>query len=89
MRLIDADALIECLKESYNDILIWNDDDDWSRGIKEGIYIAIGILNAQPIQPEIIRCKDCVKREFCRTSTIWATAPGDNWYCADAERRTE
>lgn len=37
--------------------------------------------------PEIIRCKDCIKREYCRTSTVWAVAPGDEWFCADAERR--
>ena len=40
-------------------------------------------------QPEIIRCKDCAKRKYCRTSTVWAVAPSDDWYCADAERRTE
>ena len=38
---------------------------------------------------EIVRCKDCIKREICRTSTTWAVAPKDDWYCADAERRTD
>ena len=38
-------------------------------------------------QPEIIRCKECGKREVCRTSTVWAVPPKDNWYCADAEKR--
>ncbi len=37
----------------------------------------------------VTRCKDCAKREYCRTSTAWAVAPGDDWYCADAERRTD
>ena len=37
---------------------------------------------------ELIRCKDCTKREYCRTSTVWAVPPKDDWYCADAERRT-
>jgi len=37
----------------------------------------------------VVRCKDCRKREICRTSTVWAVAPSDDWYCADAERRTE
>lgn len=46
--LIDRVRLLDRFEESYNDILIWNDDDDWNRGIKEGLYIAIGILNAQP-----------------------------------------
>lgn len=38
---------------------------------------------------QIVRCKDCIKREICRTSTIWAVTPKDDWYCADAERRTD
>ena len=40
-------------------------------------------------QPEIIRCKDCKKREHCRTTNTWAVAPSDDWFCADAERRTD
>ena len=40
-------------------------------------------------EPELIRCKDCAKREYCRTSTVWAVAPGDDWYCADADMRGE
>ena len=38
---------------------------------------------------DVIRCKDCAKRKYCRTSTVWAVAPSDDWYCADAERRTD
>ena len=52
----------------------------------QAIELAISALNAQP---EIIRCKDCIKREICRTSTTWAVPPKDDWYCADAERKTE
>ena len=40
-------------------------------------------------QPEIIRCKDCIFHGLCRTSPKWAIAPKDDWYCADAERRTD
>ena len=48
----------------------------------------VGRIKALPsAQPEIIRCKECGKREVCRTSTVWAVPPKDNWYCADAERR--
>ena len=63
--------------------------------IVQATYSDIGkalvkFLNLVPsAQSEIIRCKDCAKREYCRTSTIWAVAPDDDWYCADAERRTE
>lgn len=34
-----------------------------------------------------VRCKDCKKREICRTTSIWAVAPPDDWYCADGERK--
>ena len=36
---------------------------------------------------EVVRCKDCARREVCRTSTVWAVAPNDNWFCADGERK--
>lgn len=36
----------------------------------------------------VVRCKDCKKREICRTTNIWAIAPDDEWFCADGERRT-
>ena len=38
---------------------------------------------------EIVRCKDCIFHGLCRTSPKWAVAPKDDWYCADAERRTD
>ena len=38
---------------------------------------------------QIVRCKDCAKREYCRTSNTWAVAPNDDWFCADAERRED
>lgn len=37
----------------------------------------------------VTRCKDCAKHEYCRTSTVWAIPPKDDWFCADAERRTD
>lgn len=46
-------------------------------------------------QPEIIRCKDCKHRDpedkkcDCGHDIIWQLPRGDNWYCADARRRTE
>lgn len=46
-------------------------------------------LESLPAQPQIVRCKDCAKHEYCRTSTVWAIPPKDDWYCADAERRTD
>lgn len=52
----------------------------------EALQMGIQALSAQP---EIIRCRECVKRKICRTTTIWAVAPDDDWFCADAERREE
>ena len=50
----------------------------------------LGLKSVPSAQPEQqIRCKDCAKREYCRTSTVWAIPPKDDWYCADAERRTD
>lgn len=38
---------------------------------------------------EVVRCKYCVNKDFCRTYTTWATPPGDNWFCADGKRRSD
>ena len=47
------------------------------------------IIDLPSAQPELIRCKDCIFHGLCRTSTRWAVTPKDDWYCADAERRTD
>lgn len=50
---IDRVLAINRLEDAYNDVLIWDDEDDWNRGIKEGIYIAMSRINALPtIQTE-------------------------------------
>ncbi len=48
-----------------------------------------GVRALPSAQQEIIRCKDCIKRETCRTTNIWAVAPDDDWFCGDTERRTD
>lgn len=79
-RAIDADLL----GLTDMEIIMCNGD------YKEALEMLINkIDNAPTIEPEIIRCKDCVKHEICRTTNIWAVAPDDNWFCADAERRTD
>lgn len=51
---------------------------------------AVDVIKDLPsAQPEIVRCKDCKFHGLCRTSPKWAVAPKDDWYCADAERRTD
>lgn len=45
--------------------------------------------------PEIVRCGECRHRDpedkkcDCGHDIIWQLPRGDNWYCADAERRTD
>ena len=38
---------------------------------------------------EVVRCKDCAKKEYCRTSNVWTISPSDDWFCADGERRED
>lgn len=38
---------------------------------------------------EVVRCRDCKKLDSCRTSTVWAVPPGDDWFCADGKRREQ
>lgn len=46
-------------------------------------------------QPEIIRCKECKHRDpedkkcDCGHDIRWQLPRQDDWYCADAERRTD
>ena len=54
-----------------------------------GMVTALGFKHEKSVQPEIIRCKDCIKRDYCRTTNVWAVPPDDDWYCGDAERRTD
>lgn len=38
---------------------------------------------------EVVRCKDCFKKESCRAFNVWAVPPSDDWFCADGERRKD
>ena len=56
----------------------------------------IRILKELPsAQPEIITCGECRHRDpedkkcDCGHAIIWQLPRDDNWYCADAERRTD
>ena len=46
-------------------------------------------------EPEIVRCGECEHRDpedkkcDCGHAIIWQLPRDDNWYCADAERRTD
>ena len=47
------------------------------------------------VQPEVVRCGECRHRDpedkkcDCGHDIIWQLPRGDDWYCADAERRTD
>ena len=73
---------LNAYKESLCNQRRWKEAEDYQRLIDRFVSFASA-------QPEIIRCKDCAKHEYCRTSTVWAIPPKDDWYCADAERRTD
>lgn len=54
------------------------------------------ILKSLPsVEPEIVRCKDCKHRDpedrkcDCGHDILWQLPRQDDWYCADAERRTD
>ena len=79
MRLIDADVLKEEICKRYM---------HFSRRILTLYPVFEEIKKAPSLDAVLVtRCKDCTKREYCRTSTVWAVAPNDDWYCADGERK--
>ena len=74
---------------------------EYAQGIACGAALAKTYVEQLPsAQPEIIRCKDCKYRYIdevhgpsCELDTGDPYATGrnadeDNWFCADAERRT-
>lgn len=89
MRLIDADAL-----EPDAD---YDDGDYWAVSVAQ-------IKNAPSVQPEIIRCNDCQYYEIAHIKKDgtddkrykpsicvkgkYGIARKPDWFCADAERRT-
>lgn len=38
---------------------------------------------------EVVRCGECIRKDICRTSNVWAVPPDDNWFCADGKRKKE
>lgn len=54
---VDRKELFDKLEEAYNDILIWKDNDDYELGKREGVCLAINILNAMPDAPDERRTK--------------------------------
>ena len=70
----------------------------WHEGLEPYVHlrdVLTAIVNLPPAQPEIVRCKDCDHRDpedkkcDCGHAILWQLPRQDDWYCADAERRTD
>ena len=67
----------------------------WSVRECEQITAWLRELQERRKAPEIVRCGECRHRDpedkkcDCGHDIIWQLPRGDDWYCADAERRTE
>lgn len=82
--LISRQAAIEAIEEMQIPIMrsIFPEEQFVFKGMSEALS---AIKDLPSVQPEVIRCKNCAKREYCRTSTVWAVPPSDDWFCGDAE----
>ena len=90
-RLLDEDAVVKEIKE-------------WQKAFRANCHresvsdvnlILDAIKNLPSAQPEIIHCGECKHRDpedkkcDCGHDIIWQLPRDDDWFCADAERRTE
>lgn len=96
-RYIDANALIEYLKEMWGK---WDEDDWYEAQAKDALEDDIEIVNKQPTVDavQVVRCKDCkhstkvegiVGLVWCEHLAEVGTWIENDWFCADGERRTE
>lgn len=53
------------------------------------VHAVLAYLDVNGYLNEVVRCKDCFKKESCRTFNVWAVPPSDDWFCADGERRKD
>ena len=76
------------------DRLLENNDLTASPGVWYGLH-QIKNLPVMEIVTEIVTCGECKHRDpedkkcDCGHAIIWQLPRDDNWYCADAERRTD
>ena len=90
-RLLDEDVVVKEIKE-------------WQKAFRANCHcesasdvnlILDAIKNLPSAQPEIIHCGECRHRDpedkkcDCGHDIIWQLPRNDDWYCADAERRTD
>lgn len=58
---------------------------DWDCA-SQGALDAIKAIPAADVV-EVVRCGECIRKDICRTSNVWAVSPDDNWFCADGEHK--
>lgn len=53
------------------------------------VLTAVRLVEAVPAAAavEVVRCRECIRKDICRTSNVWAVSPDDNWFCADGKRK--
>ena len=98
--LISRKQAIEAMgEEPY----VWSEDDEYLMGQRSMWVTAVTILRAlPPVEPEIIKCKECKHSWFSGTATIRGKSyeiykcnywddrvVSSNGYCWVAERRTD
>ena len=83
--LISRQAAVDLVKSRSYDLS--EREDEWA--------MVQDVEELPSAQPEIIRCKDCKHRDpedkkcDCGHDIQWQLPRQDDWYCADAKRRTE
>lgn len=102
MRLVDADALMESLKESADRAKKWYEDckdynsamiDRAEQTVMTFNECGLRIKEAPTVDAVPVRCKDCKHRDpedrkcDCGHDIMWQLPRGDDWYCADGERK--
>lgn len=90
MRLIDADAVAEAIKDEITEAKGIDADPNFTAGLKLGLaYVNTApTVDAVPV----VRCKDCAYYEYSNAgdfcSSTGAGMPEDG-YCSDGERKAE
>ena len=92
--LISKKAAIDALRKLREE-----DIEDYGCEIPEGFNqdhldrATFAIKQLPPIQPVIVRCKDCKHRDpedkkcDCGHDILWQLPRRNDWFCADGERR--
>ena len=70
-------------------------DTEYDCTLLDRVDVRCVLSDLSAVQSGIIRCKDCKHRDpedkkcDCGHDILWQLPRDDNWFCADAERRTD